>query len=536
MKSAILKKKFYVYEFGERVYKSDHFNIALHEMLSLLLAKAKYLNKTFKMNPDQVYEHYYMQEIYDTNDDKKYNYVIDSYKFDLETRSVVDKNSKKTEMDQTCLKIFEEILAYDKFLNNQHITFVDDYSLINKNPLLFDLSQINKNDEYKPLNYNPTNLTNQTNQTNKTNKTNKINQNTIEENILETGDLLNQTLNTLNALSSSYPFNSNNNANIPNDNVSNDNDNDNVSNDNDNDNYNKNINNYIDMFTDSETDDVDFKQTPIEKHETDETDQTKLENIIKQIETLKQIKEIAENKISIIKDIHDNNVTDFVDKVADVNYAKKMEFKNRERENERRNKFSSAKKIFFKLKKDIKNPKKKMSEDSIPALFINSYKVLNYMFDNKLLSESSDDYNYDDNEYHVYWKLYDMLTENDYIPIVSPIGVDNKGNTLNLNADTVAGDIAGKVNAEKLIILTDVPGILEDPNDPETLIKKVKIDEINDLIENGIVNDGMIPKVETCLNAIENGVHSAHIIDGRIKHSALLEIFTKDGIGTMISR
>jgi acetylglutamate kinase len=133
-------------------------------------------------------------------------------------------------------------------------------------------------------------------------------------------------------------------------------------------------------------------------------------------------------------------------------------------------------------------------------------------------------------------EIIDMLTENDYIPIVSPIGVDKKGNTLNLNADTVAGDIACEVSAEKLIILTDVPGILEDPNDPETLIKKVKIDEISDLIDNGIVSDGMIPKVESCLNAIENGVQSAHIIDGRIKHSVLLEIFTKNGIGTMISR
>ena len=133
-------------------------------------------------------------------------------------------------------------------------------------------------------------------------------------------------------------------------------------------------------------------------------------------------------------------------------------------------------------------------------------------------------------------EIIEMLAENDYIPIVSPIGVDGKGNTLNLNADTVAGDIAGEVDAEKLIILTDVPGILEDPNDPETLIRKVKIDEINDLIENGIVSDGMIPKIETCLNAIENGVKSAHIIDGRIKHSVLLEIFTKNGIGTMISR
>jgi acetylglutamate kinase len=133
-------------------------------------------------------------------------------------------------------------------------------------------------------------------------------------------------------------------------------------------------------------------------------------------------------------------------------------------------------------------------------------------------------------------EIIDMLTENDYIPIVSPIGVDEKANTLNLNADTVAGDIAAKVNAEKLIVLTDVPGILEDPNDPETLIKRVRVDEIMELIDNGIVKDGMIPKVSTCLNAIDNGVKTAHIIDGRIKHSVLLEIFTKKGIGTMITR
>ena len=133
-------------------------------------------------------------------------------------------------------------------------------------------------------------------------------------------------------------------------------------------------------------------------------------------------------------------------------------------------------------------------------------------------------------------EIIEMLTANDYIPIVSPIGVDDKANTLNLNADTVAGDIAAEVDAEKLIILTDVPGILEDPNDPETLIKRVGVDEILELIDNGIVTDGMIPKVETCINSIQNGVKSAHIIDGRIKHSVLLEIFTKRGTGTMITR
>ena len=133
-------------------------------------------------------------------------------------------------------------------------------------------------------------------------------------------------------------------------------------------------------------------------------------------------------------------------------------------------------------------------------------------------------------------EIIEMLTANEYIPIVSPIGVDNKANTLNLNADTVAGDIAAEINAEKFIILTDVPGILEDPNDPDTLIKRVRVNEIMELIDKGIVTDGMIPKVETCIKAIENGVKSAHIIDGRIEHSVLLEIFTKRGIGTMITR
>lgn len=133
-------------------------------------------------------------------------------------------------------------------------------------------------------------------------------------------------------------------------------------------------------------------------------------------------------------------------------------------------------------------------------------------------------------------EIIGMLTSNDYIPIVSPIGVDDNGTTLNLNADTVAGDIAAEVNAEKLIILTDVPGILSDPKDPDSLIKRVNLDELKDLIDNGVVKDGMIPKVGTCINAIENGVKSAHIIDGRIQHSVLLEIFTKRGIGTMITR
>ncbi|WP_414468835.1 acetylglutamate kinase [Methanobacterium sp. ACI-7] len=130
--------------------------------------------------------------------------------------------------------------------------------------------------------------------------------------------------------------------------------------------------------------------------------------------------------------------------------------------------------------------------------------------------------------------IIDVLTQKDYIPIISPIGVDNKGETLNLNADTVAGDIASTMDAEKLIILTDVPGILEDPKDPDSLLRKIRIGEIGELIKNGTITEGMLPKTLTCIKAIEDGVSSAHIIDGRIKHSILLEIFTKKGIGTMI--
>lgn len=133
-------------------------------------------------------------------------------------------------------------------------------------------------------------------------------------------------------------------------------------------------------------------------------------------------------------------------------------------------------------------------------------------------------------------RLVEMLTEEKYIPVISPIGIDSAGNTLNLNADTVAGSIASEINAEKLIVLTDVPGILTDPDDPDSIIRRIHVDELKELIKEGIITGGMIPKVETCINAVENGVKTAHILDGRVEHSILLEIFTKDGIGTMVRK
>ena len=131
-------------------------------------------------------------------------------------------------------------------------------------------------------------------------------------------------------------------------------------------------------------------------------------------------------------------------------------------------------------------------------------------------------------------KLLEMFLDNDYIPVISPVGIAEDGTSLNLNADTAAGEVASAVDAEKLIILTDVPGVLRDPSDPSSLIQKIRISEVPDLIEQGIISGGMIPKIETCVKAIENGVKSCHIIDGRKKHSLLFEIFTTNGIGTMI--
>ena len=132
--------------------------------------------------------------------------------------------------------------------------------------------------------------------------------------------------------------------------------------------------------------------------------------------------------------------------------------------------------------------------------------------------------------------LLEMFLDHDYIPVISPVGIARDGTSLNLNADTAAGEVASAVGAEKLIILTDVPGVLRDPSDPDTLIPKITIDEIPGLIEDGIISGGMIPKIETCVKAIEDGVESCHIIDGRKKHSLLLEVFTNEGIGIMICK
>ncbi len=131
-------------------------------------------------------------------------------------------------------------------------------------------------------------------------------------------------------------------------------------------------------------------------------------------------------------------------------------------------------------------------------------------------------------------KILDTLASNGYIPVVSSVAADESGQAYNINADTVAGEIAAALGAEKLILLTDTRGILKDYKDPSTLVAKVDIREARDLIANGIVSGGMIPKVNCCVRSLAQGVRAAHIIDGRIPHALLLEIFTDVGIGTMI--
>lgn len=129
--------------------------------------------------------------------------------------------------------------------------------------------------------------------------------------------------------------------------------------------------------------------------------------------------------------------------------------------------------------------------------------------------------------------LYDLI-EKDYLPIVSPIGMDENYHAYNINADDAACAIAREVNAEKLAFLTDIEGVYEDPEDPDTLISELTIDDARKLMENGNIGGGMLPKLTNCIDAIENGVSRVHILDGRILHCLLLEIFTNKGIGTAI--
>lgn len=130
--------------------------------------------------------------------------------------------------------------------------------------------------------------------------------------------------------------------------------------------------------------------------------------------------------------------------------------------------------------------------------------------------------------------IVSALVEDGYIPVVSSVASDETGQAYNINADTVAGEIAAALGAEKLILLTDTKGILKDYKDPSTLLPKLDIQQARQLMDEGVVAGGMIPKVNCCVRSLAQGVGAAHIIDGRVPHALLLEIFTDLGIGSML--
>ena len=132
--------------------------------------------------------------------------------------------------------------------------------------------------------------------------------------------------------------------------------------------------------------------------------------------------------------------------------------------------------------------------------------------------------------------LLNVLLNNNYTPVIAPIASDSKGNSYNINADMAASSVASALKAQKLIYISDVPGILLDISDENTLIHQASVKEIQNYKENGIISGGMIPKVDYALEAVDKGVSSVHLLDGRVEHSILLEIFTKKGIGTIIQK
>ena len=137
---------------------------------------------------------------------------------------------------------------------------------------------------------------------------------------------------------------------------------------------------------------------------------------------------------------------------------------------------------------------------------------------------------------HVDTELIETLLLNGYTPIISTIGLDEKYHAYNINADDVATAIARALKASKLVFLTDIEGVLEDPSDPNTLISKINTNSAKQLFESGVIQGGMIPKLKNCIDAVQDDVKKVHILDGRMEHSLLIEIFTTSGVGTEIKK
>jgi acetylglutamate kinase len=149
----------------------------------------------------------------------------------------------------------------------------------------------------------------------------------------------------------------------------------------------------------------------------------------------------------------------------------------------------------------------------------------------KLIGQDGADLGYVGKVKSIDTSVVDMLTRSDFIPVIAPIGVDNQGASYNINADLVAGKIAEVLQAEKLILLTNTPGLLDAEGE---LLTGLKATQVSELIEQGVIHGGMLPKIGCALDAVQAGVTSAHIVDGRVQHVVLLEMFTDEGVGTLI--
>jgi acetylglutamate kinase len=133
-------------------------------------------------------------------------------------------------------------------------------------------------------------------------------------------------------------------------------------------------------------------------------------------------------------------------------------------------------------------------------------------------------------------KIIDTLSNAGVIPVIAPVATDENGGTWNVNADTAAGEIAGAISAEKLVFLTDTPGLLRELDDADSLIHQVEYKEVEQLTKDGVIAGGMIPKINACHKALDSGVKKTHIIDGRVPHALLIEIFTQTGLGTLVTQ
>ncbi|MBP8129802.1 MAG: acetylglutamate kinase [Candidatus Hydrogenedentes bacterium] len=158
----------------------------------------------------------------------------------------------------------------------------------------------------------------------------------------------------------------------------------------------------------------------------------------------------------------------------------------------------------------------------------------NLLFARKMVLEDGSDLGHVGQISGVHIKVVDVICRAGMVPVIAPIATDAEGGTWNINADSVAGEIAAAIKAEKLVFLTDTPGLLQDKDDPQSLVHQLRASEVSRLKREGVIAGGMIPKVDACLKALDYGVRKTHIIDGRVPHSLLLEIFTAEGLGTLV--